>query len=110
MSQWLQSFAYRIDIGWQVLIVAIILVNTVALLTISFQAIKTATANGEASSNGVRILLPGQFRNMQSKLKLCVAVVLIATNAGLFTCEGLVVISIIPVAVNRFGLTVVNIQ
>lgn len=45
MNQWLQSFAYRIDVGWRVFVVSGIFVTGVALLTISFQAIKAAVAN-----------------------------------------------------------------
>jgi len=42
MSNWLQSFEYRIEIGWEVFVLAGILSLAVALLTISYQAIKTA--------------------------------------------------------------------
>ncbi|MEO7960795.1 MAG: FtsX-like permease family protein, partial [Ginsengibacter sp.] len=45
MSHWLRDFAYRIDIAWWVFIVAAVLALTVALVTISFQAIKAAVAN-----------------------------------------------------------------
>ncbi|MFD3001912.1 ABC transporter permease [Pontibacter toksunensis] len=45
MHQWLQDFAYRIDIGWWVFGVAGAAVIIVALLTVCFQAIKAATAN-----------------------------------------------------------------
>jgi len=41
----LQDFAYRINIGWWMFAVAGILVITVALLTMSFQAIKAALSN-----------------------------------------------------------------
>jgi putative ABC transport system permease protein len=42
MSQWLKSFEYRINIGWQVFLLAGALSLLVALLTVSYQAIKTA--------------------------------------------------------------------
>jgi putative ABC transport system permease protein len=45
MSQWLQGFAYRIDIGAGVFFIAIISIVVITLLTVSFQAIKAAIAN-----------------------------------------------------------------
>ncbi len=45
MSQWLQSFAYRIHISWWVFIVAAIIAVMIALITVSFQAIKAALRN-----------------------------------------------------------------
>ena len=45
MHQWLQGFAYRISIGWQVFGLAALLVVVIALFTVSFQAIKAAIAN-----------------------------------------------------------------
>ena len=46
MHKWLQDFAYRINIGWIVFIDnRIIAVVIIAILTISFQAIKAAIAN-----------------------------------------------------------------
>jgi len=42
---WLQSFAYRINIQWWVFIGASISVLIIALLTISFQAVKAAISN-----------------------------------------------------------------
>jgi len=45
MNNWLQDFAYRITIGWWVFAVAGIAALLLALFTISFQAIKAATAN-----------------------------------------------------------------
>jgi len=45
VNMWLQDFAYRIDIGWWMFALAGILVIAVALLTMSFQAIKAAIAN-----------------------------------------------------------------
>ena len=45
MTNWLQSFAYRISIGVSVFIIAGAAVIAVTLLTISFQAIRAAIAN-----------------------------------------------------------------
>jgi putative ABC transport system permease protein len=45
MNKWLQDFAYRINISWWIFFVAGLLAVTIALATISFQAIKAAIAN-----------------------------------------------------------------
>ena len=45
VNQWLQNFAYRIDVRWWVFPLAGIIAILVALLTVSFQAIKAAIAN-----------------------------------------------------------------
>jgi len=45
MHQWLQDFAYRIDISWWIFILAGILAILIAIATISFQAIKAAMSN-----------------------------------------------------------------
>ncbi len=45
MNNWLQNFAYRISIQWWVFLVAGVLAILIALITISFQAIKAALAN-----------------------------------------------------------------
>jgi putative ABC transport system permease protein len=45
INKWLQEFAYRINIGWWMFGLAGILVIAIALLTMSFQAIKAAIAN-----------------------------------------------------------------
>ena len=45
LNKWLQDFAYRISIEWWVFIAAAIAALLVALLTVSFQAIKAAMAN-----------------------------------------------------------------
>jgi ABC-type antimicrobial peptide transport system permease subunit len=45
MHKWLNDFAYRVDIGWWVFVVAGIAALLIALLTISFQSIKAAIAN-----------------------------------------------------------------
>lgn len=45
MNQWLLGFVYRIEIAWWVFVAAGVAAIVIALLTISFQAIKAATAN-----------------------------------------------------------------
>lgn len=45
MNSWLQDFAYRIQIGWWVFAVAGIIAVLIALVTVSFKAIKAALAN-----------------------------------------------------------------
>ncbi|MNE69676.1 FtsX-like permease family protein [compost metagenome] len=45
MHKWLEDFAYRTNIGWSVFLIAGILAITIALITVSFQAIKAAIAN-----------------------------------------------------------------
>jgi len=45
MNNWLQNYAYRITISWWIFIVAAVLAIFIALVTISFQAIKAALAN-----------------------------------------------------------------
>jgi len=45
MHQWLQDFAYRINISWWIFGLAGIMVLLIALFTVSFQAIKAAIAN-----------------------------------------------------------------
>lgn len=45
MSRWLEDYAYRINISWGVFVIAGGLAIIVALLTVSFQAVKAALAN-----------------------------------------------------------------
>ena len=45
MNKWLLDFAYRVNINWWIFIVAGGLALLIALITVSFQAIKTAVAN-----------------------------------------------------------------
>jgi putative ABC transport system permease protein len=45
LNDWLQAFAYRIDIGWWVFALAALIAVVIALLTVSFQAVKAAIAN-----------------------------------------------------------------
>src|SRR6185312_4554961 len=45
MNKWLQGFAYRVDLSWIVFVSIFLVSILIALITISFQAIKAATAN-----------------------------------------------------------------
>jgi putative ABC transport system permease protein len=45
LNKWLQDFAYRISIEWWVFIIAALSALLIALLTVSFQAVKAAVAN-----------------------------------------------------------------
>ncbi len=45
MHNWLQDFAYRIDIHWWVFLLAGIIAILISVITISFQAVKAAVAN-----------------------------------------------------------------
>jgi putative ABC transport system permease protein len=45
VSQWLEDFAYKIDLSWWIFAVAGILAVLIALLTVSFQSIKAALMN-----------------------------------------------------------------
>lgn len=45
MNNWLQSFAYRIHLGWQIFLLAGVVAILIALITISYQSIKAAIAN-----------------------------------------------------------------
>lgn len=45
MHRWLESFAYRIEINWWVFALAGLAAVCIALLTVSFQALKAANAN-----------------------------------------------------------------
>jgi len=45
ISRWLQNFAYRIEIGYWVFLMAAFFAMGIALLTVSYQALKAAVAN-----------------------------------------------------------------
>jgi putative ABC transport system permease protein len=45
MNKWLQDFAYRIDISWWMFALSGGIALLIAIATVSFQAIKAATAN-----------------------------------------------------------------
>ena len=45
MHKWLEDFAYRVSISWWIFFVSGILALLIAVLTVSFQAIKAGVAN-----------------------------------------------------------------
>lgn len=45
MHDWLKDFAYRVDIGWWVFVAAGFVALLIAIITVSFQAVKAAVAN-----------------------------------------------------------------
>ena len=45
MNKWLQNYEYRVDVSWWMFVLAGLLAMLIALITISFQAIKAARAN-----------------------------------------------------------------
>lgn len=45
MNKWLQGFAYRINLSWWIFVLAAGIALIIALLTVSYQAIKAAVAN-----------------------------------------------------------------
>jgi putative ABC transport system permease protein len=45
MNKWLKDFAYRIDISWWIFIAAALIAVTIALVTVSYEAIKAAIVN-----------------------------------------------------------------
>jgi putative ABC transport system permease protein len=45
MNKWLQDFAYRVNVGWWIFIVAGIAALLIALFTVSTQALKAAFTN-----------------------------------------------------------------
>jgi putative ABC transport system permease protein len=45
MDKWLQDFAYRINISWWLFVLAGCAALVIALLTVSYQVIRAATAN-----------------------------------------------------------------
>lgn len=52
INQWLQNFAYRVEVGWSVFLLAGVLALAIALLTVGTQATKAALANPVASLRG----------------------------------------------------------
>ncbi|UCE23073.1 MAG: cell division protein FtsX [Candidatus Aminicenantes bacterium] len=44
-KQWLQGFAYRIDLGWEIFVFSALVALVIAVGTVSYQALKAATAN-----------------------------------------------------------------
>ncbi len=45
MHKWLEKFAYRVDISWWLFVLAGLLAMLIAVLMVSFQAIKAAVVN-----------------------------------------------------------------
>jgi putative ABC transport system permease protein len=45
MNRWLRDYAYRVSIGWGVFVVAGVLAVVIALVTVSWQAVRAARAN-----------------------------------------------------------------
>jgi len=45
MNRWLQNFAYRVNIGIEIFILSGLAALTIALIAVSYQTIKAATAN-----------------------------------------------------------------
>jgi len=45
MNKWLQDFAYRITVSWWIFALAAVVIILIALITVSFQAVKAAIAN-----------------------------------------------------------------
>jgi putative ABC transport system permease protein len=45
MNQWLQDFVYRVTISWWIFLAAAFIALSIALITVSFQAIKAALTN-----------------------------------------------------------------
>jgi putative ABC transport system permease protein len=45
VKTWLQDYAYRVEISWWVFILAGVAALLIAVITVSFQAIKAAIAN-----------------------------------------------------------------
>lgn len=45
MNGWLQNYSYRIQVGWEVFLIASVMAFTIAMLTISYQALKAAWTN-----------------------------------------------------------------
>ncbi|MBA4853182.1 ABC transporter permease [Emticicia sp. BO119] len=45
MSQWLQDFAYRVDLSWWIFALAGVLAISIAVLTVGYQTIKVALVN-----------------------------------------------------------------
>jgi putative ABC transport system permease protein len=45
MNKWLQGFAYRVELSWWVFVLASLMALLIAMMTVSWRAIKSATAN-----------------------------------------------------------------
>lgn len=49
MSKWLEGFAYKVSIGWAIFALSGLIAVVIALITVSFESIKSATSNPIAS-------------------------------------------------------------
>ena len=45
MSQWLQDFAYRVEINWWIFALAFAIAVLIAILSVSYQVIRAALAD-----------------------------------------------------------------
>jgi len=45
MHNWLQDFEYRVQINWWIFIIAGLMASVIALVTVSYQAIRAALSN-----------------------------------------------------------------
>jgi putative ABC transport system permease protein len=45
MNNWLQNFAYRTPLDWWIFVLAAAITFAIALITVSFKAVKAALAN-----------------------------------------------------------------
>jgi len=49
MNRWLEGFAYRTSVGWEVFAAAIVLTTLIAMITVLYQSAKAAMANPATS-------------------------------------------------------------
>jgi putative ABC transport system permease protein len=45
MNRWLEDFAYRVSLNWTIFLFTALVILLIAVITVSFQAIKAAVAN-----------------------------------------------------------------
>lgn len=45
MNKWLENYQFKVNLGWQIFLVAGIFVSAIAIMTISYQSIKAALSN-----------------------------------------------------------------
>jgi putative ABC transport system permease protein len=45
MNKWLENYTYRVDVNWWIFLATGLIAIIIALLTVSFQAIRAAIAN-----------------------------------------------------------------
>lgn len=66
LNCWLQGYEYRITISWSIFLFAGLLALFIALLTVSFQAIRAAVANPVESLRSEEFLTIGSSESNQS--------------------------------------------